>query len=135
MTLQSLSQLRTLILHDVYFYYTAATVESSGMNDECMKQLTAHLKHLQKLSFGFKGGLTIQSIIAIAIYCPKLRELEMVATYDLQALIDVDEILFPNLVKLFLRDAGVKDLQDKYVPSHLNSLHLHNRIFLFPHLA
>ena len=113
MSLQGLSQLRKLALHDVYEGITPKYVQSPDMNDEHMKQLTTHFKQLQKLSYGIRGGLSISSIIAIAENCPTLKELEIVGRYNLQALLNVKEVLFPQLKYLSLLDAGVEGPRDQ----------------------
>ena len=104
MTLQSLSQLRKLILQE----HDSTYVESMGMEDEHMKQLTTQFKQLQELSYGIRDGQSINSIIAIAENCPTLKKSEMVGMYDLQALLNVEKVLFPHLEQLRLFDAGAE---------------------------
>ena len=109
MTLQSLSQLRKLILMEI----DSAYVESIGMDDEHMKQLTTHFKQLQEFTYGIRDDLSISSIIAIAENCPTLKMLELFGGYDLQALLNVEEVLFPYLKRLQLLDAGLEDPYDQ----------------------
>ena len=116
MSLGELKQLRSLTLHTINSWRILATVKSSELDDECMRQLTTHLEQLQELSCSIECGLTIKCIIAIAKNRPTLKRLKILGGYDFQPLVLTKEVLFPHLKRLRLNDVGVESLQRQYVP-------------------
>ena len=132
MALQNLNQLRCLTLQHFFTESVPAVVVSFEMDDEHMKQLTTHFTQLEHFYYSIESNLTINSIIAIAKNCPTLKKLEIIGTYDLPALANVEEVLFPHLKSLRLLSAIDEDW---YVISCLNFLYLNDRISVFPPLT
>ena len=90
-------------------------LRTSDFTDEDLEQLVSQLNKLRNLTFSIQSNITVKALDSIGKHCRKLQGLEMLGTYDVQALRNSEETLFPSLVELELGGASFGGAVEQYV--------------------
>ncbi|KEQ61365.1 uncharacterized protein M437DRAFT_85816 [Aureobasidium melanogenum CBS 110374] len=107
---------------------TIKTSEGNGLHDMLALQFTnsdfdamvSGMPELRKLEFEvIWENRSVSILSSLSEHCPKLEELDLDGSYDLQALNDTSTVMFPNLKSLRIDDCVVH-----YIPVRLTPLQL-----------
>ena len=121
---QEVSRVDILSLRDLHALYKLSlrprndevdSLLTPGFTDEDLEQLVSQLTQLCNFTFSIQSNITVKALTSIGKHCRKLQRLEMLGTYDVQALRKSEETLFPSLVELDLGGASLEGAVEQYV--------------------